>query len=94
VAVRGNNHQQQQQPRPKQTSSDRPEERASEQAATLTQVMSVCATGSNGPHWTLCSRVATIVRRIMREANDAASEEEKQVAITKIVIKLMDVNDH
>jgi hypothetical protein len=30
----------------------------------------------------------------MREANDAASEEEKQVAITKIVIKLMDVNDH
>jgi len=30
----------------------------------------------------------------MTELNDAASEEGKQVAITKIFIKLMDVNGH
>jgi hypothetical protein len=38
----------QQQSQPKQTSSDRPEERESEQAATLTQGMSVRAPGTNG----------------------------------------------
>jgi hypothetical protein len=79
---------------PKQTSSDRPEERASEQTAIATKGMSVRAPGTHGTSPDTMFRVATVVRQIMTKMNDATSEEEKTVTITKIVIKLKDVNGH
>jgi hypothetical protein len=39
-------------------------------------------------------RVVTSVQQIMTEVNGAMSEEEKIVAITKIVLKLMNKNGH
>jgi hypothetical protein len=39
-------------------------------------------------------RVATIVQQIMTELSDAVSEEEKTVASTKMIIKLMNNNGH
>jgi hypothetical protein len=38
--------------------------------------------------------VATVVQQIMTELNDAVSEEEKIVAITKIVIQFTNNNGH
>jgi hypothetical protein len=68
---------QQQQPQTKQSSSGRPEERESEEGGTLTTGMSVRASGNNGTSLGTMFRVATVVQQIMRELNDAASEEEK-----------------
>jgi hypothetical protein len=39
-------------------------------------------------------RVVTVVEEIMTEFSGAVSEEEKIVAITKIVLKLMKQNSH
>jgi hypothetical protein len=39
-------------------------------------------------------KVATVVQQIMTELNSAVSEEEKIVAITKIVLNLMKHNGH
>jgi hypothetical protein len=39
-------------------------------------------------------RVVTVVQQIMTEVNGAVSEEDKIVAITKIVLNLMKQNDH
>jgi hypothetical protein len=39
-------------------------------------------------------RTVTVVQRFMTEFNSAVSEEEKTVAITKIVLNLMKRNDH
>jgi hypothetical protein len=39
-------------------------------------------------------RVVTAVHQIMTEFNDAVSEEDKIVAITKIVLNLMKQDDH
>jgi hypothetical protein len=39
-------------------------------------------------------RIATVVQLFMAEFNGSVSEEEKIVAITKIVLNLMKQNDH
>jgi hypothetical protein len=39
-------------------------------------------------------RIVTIVLQFMTELNGAVSEEEKIVAITKIILNLMKQNDH
>jgi hypothetical protein len=39
-------------------------------------------------------RVVTVVQKIMTEVSGAMSEEERIVAITKIVLKLMNQNGH
>jgi hypothetical protein len=39
-------------------------------------------------------RVVTVVQQIMTEFNDAVSEEDKIVAITKIVLNLINQNGH
>jgi hypothetical protein len=39
-------------------------------------------------------RVVTVVQQIVTEFNGAVSEEEKIVAITKIVLNLMNQNGH
>jgi hypothetical protein len=39
-------------------------------------------------------RVATVLPKKMTELNDAVSEEDKTVAITKIVLQLMNKNGH
>jgi hypothetical protein len=39
-------------------------------------------------------RVATVVQQIMTELNDTVSEEDKIVAITKVVLKIMNNNGH
>jgi hypothetical protein len=39
-------------------------------------------------------RIVTAVQQLMTEFNGAVSEEEKTVAITKIVLNLMKQNDH
>jgi hypothetical protein len=39
-------------------------------------------------------RVATVVQRIMTKVNDVESEDKKVVAITKIIIKLTNLNLH
>jgi hypothetical protein len=49
----------------------------SEEAATLTQGMSVRAPGTNGTSVDTMFRVAAVVQQIVTELNDAASEEEK-----------------
>jgi hypothetical protein len=46
------------------------------------------------PDNTSMLRTVTVVQQFMTEFNGAVSEEEKTVAITKIVLNLMKQNDH
>jgi hypothetical protein len=55
---------------------------------------SVPAQNVNNEHLDNMLRVVTIVQQIMTEFNGAVSEEEKIVAITKIVLNLMKQNGH
>jgi hypothetical protein len=63
-------------------------------ARTRKQGQSVQAPGGNSSSLNDMLRVATVVQRIMTQINGAMSEEQKTVAITKIVITHMKINDH
>jgi hypothetical protein len=55
---------------------------------------SVRAQNTNSQPLDSMLRVVTVVQQIMTEINDAVSEEEKIVAITKIVLNLMKQDGH
>jgi hypothetical protein len=55
---------------------------------------SVPATNVNSPPLANMFRVVTVVQQIMTEMNGLVSEEDKIVAITKIVLNLMKQNGH
>jgi hypothetical protein len=55
---------------------------------------SVPATDVNSPPLDNMLRVVTVVQQIMTEFNCAVTEEDKMVAITKIVLNLLKQNGH
>jgi hypothetical protein len=92
AALRGDTQQDPQVQRAQQAQN--PEDRAQIQPTMQKTGQSVQAPSVNSSSLDDMFKVATIVQQIMTELNGAVSEENKIVAITKIVLNLMKQNDH